>query len=120
MVEYNKNSNIFSFLTGGIEMHLFDLELAQRLEAERCLRFLGTCATEACDTAQLRDRSRETCVPLRNLTTWQYAYQQKGIDGLLPHDWQPLPELSQQLVFKRLTSLGPLADPERIVITTED
>ncbi|MFL5625400.1 MAG: helix-turn-helix domain-containing protein [Ktedonobacteraceae bacterium] len=101
-------------------MHLFDLELAHRREAERRLKLLGTCVTQACDTAQLRDRSRETCVPLRDLTTWQYAYQQKGIDGLLPRDWQPLPELSQQLVVKRLTSLGPLADPKRIVITTED
>jgi len=54
----------------------------------------------------LRERSRETWVPAKVLWSWWHAYQQQGLDGLLPSDWTLLDEKTQSLIAEREQLLG--------------
>ena len=99
-------------------MDTADLECSRRREAERRFILLGGCAGDACDRSQLRDRSRETCVPVWYLAAWRYEYRLHGMDGLLPGDWLPLDELTQHLVQTRYEQLSAIADQE--CITSDD
>jgi putative transposase len=93
-------------------MAIFDLERTQQAEVGRRLKLLGKCASGDCNSSQLRDRSRETFVPVKYLAAWRHAYRLHGSDGLLPRDWIPLNERSQHIVLPRLEQLAPLADAE--------
>jgi putative transposase len=95
-----------------------DLERFRRHEAERCLKLLGHCAGDECDSRQLRDRSLETFVPVRYLAAWRHKYRLHGMDGLFPPDWLPLDDLTLQCVQTRYEQLAAIADQE--CITSED
>jgi putative transposase len=93
-------------------MDIFNLEIARPREAERCLTLLGACAQSECDDRQLRLRSRETFVPVRNLAAWRHNYLLRGFDGLLPVEWSPLDAQTQLVVQARLDRLAGVADKE--------
>jgi hypothetical protein len=99
-------------------MDTADLERFRQREAERCLKLLGHCSEDECDNRKLRDRSRETFVPLWYLTDWRHKYKLRGMDGLLPVDWLPLDDLTLQRVQTRYGQLAPIADQE--CITSDD
>jgi len=99
-------------------MDITDLESARRHEAERRLKLLGNCAGDECDRSQLRNRARETFIPVWFLATWRHEYRLHGMDGLLPRDWLPLDELTQHLVQTRYEQLTAIADQE--CITSDD
>src|SRR5437016_2466291 len=99
-------------------MDTADLERFRQCEAERCLKLLGHCAEDECDNRRLRDRSRETFVPIWYLTDWRHKYRLHGMNGLLPGDWLPLDELTQPLVQTRYEQLAAIADQE--CITSDD
>src|SRR6266700_773386 len=99
-------------------MDTADLERFRQCEAGRRLKLLGHCAGNECDNRKLRDRSRETFVPVSYLVEWQHKYRLHGIDGLLPVDWLPLDDLMLQLVQARYEQLAAIADQE--CITSED
>ncbi len=102
----------------GDRRHLFDLELARRREAERCLKMLGTFAQEEFEKKQLRAFARARFVSELALTTWKHNYLLHGFEGLLPQDWAPLTEKVQGIVLKRLEILGELTDA--VTITGDD
>jgi hypothetical protein len=66
-------------------MKLCDQERLQR-EANRRHTLLGPLAMSSYSYQLLRERSRETWVPAKVLWSWWHAYQQQGLDGLLPSD----------------------------------
>jgi hypothetical protein len=101
----------------GNKLELFDLELARRREAKRRLKMLGAFAQNDFDKKQLREFSQERYVPEKALTTWKHDFLLHGVDGLLPKDWVPLKEKSQQKVIERMNTLGKLTEA---VTPTED
>ncbi len=86
-------------------MESCDQERMQR-EAHRRLALLGPLATSPYDYQLLRERSRETWVPAKLLWFWWNAYQQEGLDGLLPSEWTCLDAKIQSLIAEREHQLG--------------
>jgi hypothetical protein len=66
-----------------------DLETTRQQEAERRLRMLGPLANTDCSRKQLRERAHAMHIPSELLMNWNNAYQNYGLDGLLP-DWAEL------------------------------
>ena len=101
----------------GDRRQLFDLELAQRREVERRLKTLGEFAQNDFDKKQLREFAQERYISEKALTTWKHDFLLHGRDGLLPKDWLPLKEKSQQKVIERMNTLGKLTEA---ITPTED
>ena len=90
-------------------MESCNLERMQR-EAHRRLALLGPLATSPYDYHLLRERSRQTWVPVKLLWTWWNAYQQSGLDGLLPAEWTRLDEQAEARIAERERQLGEAMD----------
>ena len=103
--------------TGNTKL-LFDLEAARKREAERRRKTMGEFALHDLDKPHLRAFALERYVPEKALTTWKQNFLLHGLDGLLPQDWLPLKEQSQQEVIERLKTLGELT--EAVTITEEE
>jgi putative transposase len=86
-------------------------------EARRRLALLGPLATSAYDYHLMRERSRQTWVPAKLLWRWWNAYQQSGLDGLLPVEWTCLDEETEALIAERERLLGEATDA--VTITPE-
>ena len=103
-------------------MELGDPETALR-EAHRRLKLLGPLASAPYDYQRLRERAAATYVPLKILWTWWRAYQQDGLDGLVPRDWIALDAQTEAAIAERLAQLGDLVrlvdeiEAEAITIT---
>jgi putative transposase len=75
-------------------------------EAHRRLALLGPLATSPYDYHLLRERSRQTWVPVKLLWTWWNAYRRSGFDGLLPVGWTQLDEGAEARIAERERQLG--------------
>ncbi len=93
-----------------------DPETALR-EAHRRLKLLGPLSRASYDYQRLRERAAATYVPLKVLWTWWRAYQQDGLDGLVPRDWMALDAQTEAIIAERLAQLGNLV---RLLDETED
>jgi putative transposase len=91
-------------------MDIFDLNEARMNEADRRLRMLGEAARGDRNYNALRQRSKETGVPLPVLANWRTAYQSQGMDGLMPQDWQELDSKSRVIALERFNHLKDLAE----------
>src|ERR1700722_4062073 len=91
-------------------MNLFHLEQERRKEAERRFLMLGDYATADYTSNQLLVLARQRYIPRSVLISWKHAFLRAGLDGLLPQEWKPLSELSQQKIAKRLELVKDLTD----------
>jgi len=111
-------SDVLHLVTAGNTKLLFDLGAARKREAERRRKTMGEFALHDFDKQRFRAFALERYVPEKALTTWKQNFLLHGLDGLLPQDWHPLKEQSQQKVIERLKTLGKLTEAE--IITEED
>ncbi len=111
-------SAVLHLVTTGNTKLLFDPEAARKREAERRRKTMGEFALHDLDKQHLRAFALERYVPEKALTKWKQNFLLHGLDGLLPQDWLPLKEQSQQKVIERLKTLGKLT--EVVTITEED
>lgn len=93
----------------------FDLTAAQKAEALRRCRLLGSLADVLEPNAQqVYNWSRVTGIPNTILQTWCSAYQSDGLKGLEPAHWQELSKKDEQLALERYDAIIPFADLETI------
>ncbi len=111
-------SDVLHLVTTGNTKLLFDLESARKREAERRRKMMGEFALHDFDKQRLRAFALEHYISEQALTAWKHNFLLYGMDGLLPQDWHPLKEKSQQKVIERLKTLGKLTEAE--IITEED
>lgn len=91
----------------------FDLDQARADEVDRRLKMLGNLADQEYDYDGLRQRARETLVPIPVLKDWWEKYRTQAADGLIP-DWSDLNAESWTLAKQLIGQLQPLCDQEVI------
>lgn len=99
-------------------MDLFNREQEERKEAERRFEMLGDYAKRDYTAQELLALARQRDIPRPVLIAWKHAYTQAGLDGLLPRDWLPLSEKSQQKVAERLALVEEIT--HTLIITEKD
>ena len=92
-----------------------DFATQKLLEAQRRIGILGPQATLAYDYEALRERSRQTGVPLPTLKKWQNSYQSQGHAGLIPTDWPDMIGIpTYTLLQERLAQLDGVAHADTL------
>src|SRR5258707_15859767 len=99
-------------------MNPVHLEEERQKEAERRLLMLGDYATADYTNDQLLALARQRYIPRPVLIAWKHGYTQAGLRGLLPRDWKPLSECSQQKIAERLALVKDITDA--LTITEKD
>src|SRR6266567_3489512 len=110
--------DVLRLVTTGNTKLLFDLEAARKREAERRRKTMGEFALHDFDKQRLQAFALEHYISEQALTAWKHNFLLHGMDGLLPQDWYPLKEKSQQKVIERLKILDKLTEAE--IITEDD
>ena len=94
------------------------LDEYKAIEAKRRLTLLGeTASLKDYDYSQLVDRAQVIRIPVKVFIGWWREHHAKGLDGLIPLDWQELEMESLQIALDRFILLGVHIDDD--VLTPE-